>query len=72
MKQDIPNWAQWLAQDADGHWWAYEAEPHQHDSGWYENEIGKIIRLHKQPANKQWRESLQKITSSTLLPGRDT
>jgi hypothetical protein len=35
----LPDWAEWLAQDADGAWWAFEAEPNQHDRGWYENEV---------------------------------
>ena len=48
--------------DEDGVWWCYEAEPHQHDKGWYENEVGrsqKIITdsLHKLP----WRDSLKKL-----------
>jgi hypothetical protein len=40
----------WLAQDADGTWWAYEAwayEPNQQDRGWYENEVGRILRVGK-------------------------
>ena len=41
----IPAWAQWLAQDEDGTWWAYEAEPNQQHNGWYENEVGRIQRL---------------------------
>jgi len=30
----IPEWVYWLAQDADGTWWGYEVEPHQHHQGW--------------------------------------
>lgn len=41
----VPAWAAWLAQDADGTWWAYEAEPNKQDKGWYENEVGRIARL---------------------------
>jgi hypothetical protein len=36
----VPAWVAWLAQDADGAWWGYEAEPNQQDRGWYENEVG--------------------------------
>lgn len=57
---DIPHWVKWLAQDADGAWWGYEAEPLQHHSGWYENEVGKIIKLYSAPANANWKQSLQK------------
>lgn len=35
----------WFAQDADGTWWGYEAEPNPMDRGWYENEVGRIVRL---------------------------
>ena len=56
---DIPDWARWLAQDADGTWWAYEAEPHQHHQGWYENEVGRSLKLNTEPANHHWQSSLQ-------------
>lgn len=36
----VPAWAAWLAQDADGAWWAYEAEPNKQDKGWYEKRSG--------------------------------
>lgn len=55
-----PAWAQWLAQDADGTWWAYEHEPNEGAVSWYENEVGKSIRLEKQPQNRRWRETLRK------------
>lgn len=44
-REQIPNWAEYVAQDKDGTWWAYEAEPNQSDNGWYENEVGRIQRL---------------------------
>lgn len=25
--KDCPSWASWMAQDADGEWWAYEKKP---------------------------------------------
>ena len=42
---NMPAWAAWLAQDEDGTWWVYEAEPNKQDHGWYENEVGRILRL---------------------------
>lgn len=54
----IPAWAEWLAQDADGAWWAYEAEPNLQDSGWYENEVGRIHRLGMGPPPADWRSQL--------------
>lgn len=56
----IPDWVRWLAQDADGSWWGYEAEPHERDDGWYENEAGRVVRLHQDAANPDWRNSLSK------------
>lgn len=41
----LPDWAAYIAQDADGTWWAYEAHPNENDTGWYENEVGRIKRL---------------------------
>lgn len=59
---DLPTWVQWLAQDANGSWWGYEAEPHQHDSGWYENEIGRHIRLFDDKPCRDWQKKLLKVT----------
>ena len=56
----VPSWVKWIAQDPDGNWWGYEAEPHQHDYGWYENEIGRCIALTSAPANPNWRTTLKK------------
>lgn len=61
-KHLIPGWARWIAMDENGSWWCYEAEPHQHDRGWYENEVGTSQQIDR-PAVKppDWRESLQKL-----------
>lgn len=45
------SWMRWIAQDKDGHWWAYEHEPHMADSGWYENEVGRSVKLRKESKN---------------------
>jgi len=57
----IPEWATFIAQDADGQWWAYEAEPNLSHISWYENEVGQVFKLAKSAANKNWKESLKKI-----------
>lgn len=60
--KNIPAWVKWLAQDKDGAIWGFEAEPHLHDHGWYENEVGRIVLLLKdssQPVN--WKNSLVSI-----------
>lgn len=54
----VPPWARWLAQDEDGTWWAYEAEPNQQDRGWYENEVGRIARLGRTAAPADWTATL--------------
>ena len=56
-----PAWARWVAQDADGAWWAYEHEPNPHDTGWYENEAGRIQRLVRGTANPGWEQSLTRV-----------
>jgi hypothetical protein len=58
---EIPAWALWLAQDADGTWWAYEAEPHRHDIGWYENEVGRYQRVNRGEANPAWQHTLKRV-----------
>jgi hypothetical protein len=56
----LPDWVQWLAQDADGVWWGYEAEPLQFDRGWYENELGRRIRILAGKPDTDWRQTLRK------------
>lgn len=63
QKINLPAWANWIAQDQDGCWWAYEVEPLQHDTGWYENEVGKIKRLHKGHLDKPWQSTLIRLES---------
>lgn len=56
-----PGWVNWIAQDASGVWWGYSVEPLRNDTGWYENEIGRCIRLGAgDPAG--WEHSLQRVT----------
>lgn len=57
-KEKVPAWARWLAQDEDGTWWAYEAEPNQQHNGWYENEVGRIQRLGVAAPPADWRSML--------------
>lgn len=58
---NIPHWARWVAQDEDGQWWGYEVEPQEYERGWYENELGRRIRLKKTAENPKWRYSLVKL-----------
>ncbi|MDH5408375.1 MAG: hypothetical protein OEY00_07170 [Gammaproteobacteria bacterium] len=60
-ESEYPDWVQWLAQDADGQWWGYEQEPLQYHAGWYENEVGRRIKLGKGEENPDWENSLQRV-----------
>lgn len=63
-KQLIPEWAEFLAQDADGTWWAYEAHPNEHDTGWYENEVGRIQRIGQTNPPEDCHATLVKVAGS--------
>ena len=58
---DLPNWINWLAQDADGTWWGYEAIPNEQHNGWYENGVGCYVRLRRDEANTDWLNSLRRV-----------
>lgn len=58
---DLPAWACWVAQDADGALWAYEAEPNQQHNGWYENEVGRIQRLGQREPPEDWKRTLRRV-----------
>ena len=57
----VPGWAHWIAQDADGAWWAYEAHPNQQETGWYENEVGRIALLGKSAPPPDWQATLARV-----------
>jgi len=57
----IPEWVNWIAQDASGKWWGYEVEPLRHDNGWYENELGRYILVKSAPPNASWQYNLIKF-----------
>lgn len=57
----LPEWVKWVSQDADGAVWGYECEPHQYHKGWYENEVGRSIKISMTKANSNWYKSLKRI-----------
>ena len=61
----LPDWINWIAQDANGSWWGYSAEPHRHDLGWYENEVGDCVLLERGQPDPGWRQSLQKVDAAS-------
>ena len=62
LNPHIPIWARWIAQDEDGTWWAYEAEPHIAEKSWYENEVGRSARLVQTTAKAHWHQTLYSLT----------
>ena len=57
----LPAWVFWLAQDEGGAWWGYEAEPLQFHNGWYENEVGRRLRVAVGETNASWRATLCRV-----------
>lgn len=57
----IPAWIKWIAQDKNGAVWGFEAEPHQHEYGWYENEVGRYKLLLQANKSPEWENSLTAI-----------
>jgi len=58
---EIPDWVCWIAQDADGIWWGYQVEPNLSHLSWYENEVGRCIRLGKRAQNADWDATLKRL-----------
>ncbi len=56
----MPSWVRWIAQDADGAWWGFSAEPLIGDVAWYENEVGRYLRLGDGAPNPNWRQTLHR------------
>lgn len=61
--EKLPGWVHWIAQDADGAWWGYEHSPNRGDIGWYENEVGRIVRLGNGPPPEDWQLTLERVRS---------
>lgn len=57
----IPGWVRWIAQDRNGAWWGFEHEPNEGAVSWYENEVGRYVKLHQAGPNSDWRETLEKV-----------
>ncbi len=58
---EIPDWVCWIAQDKDGTWWGYQVEPNLSHQSWYENEVGRCVRLGKQAQNPHWLATLKRL-----------
>jgi hypothetical protein len=56
----VPGWVRWVARDSSGVWWGYSVEPLRNDTGWYENEVGRCIRLGVS-SPEGWERSLESV-----------
>jgi hypothetical protein len=61
LRRLCPDWVRWLAQDRDGAWWGFEHEPNEGDSSWYENEVGRYLKLAQGSPNQAWRNALYPV-----------
>jgi len=55
---DVPEWVRFIAQDSDGSWWGYSVDPLQNHRGWYENELGKNVKLLQGKVVGDWRDNI--------------
>jgi len=63
----IPDWVKWVAKDNNGAWWGYSIEPLRHDTGWYENEVGRCVHIGNSVSAKDWEYSLKAVTGHVSL-----
>jgi len=61
MMRMAPPWVAWIAQDADGAWWGFEHEPNEGVCSWYENEVGRYVKLRQGAINQHWKKSLHRV-----------
>jgi len=61
LSHRIPDWVRWIAQDLNGAWWGFEHEPNEGATSWYENEVGRYVKLSQGMPNPVWRATLQKV-----------
>ena len=47
----------------DGAWWGFEVEPNEGSDNWYENEVGRYVRLGTGSPNPDWRQTLHRHPS---------
>jgi len=56
---EIPDKLKWMAQDANGDWFAYKRKPDTGFSSWLPK--GECIQIGRGDSNPDWRETLQRI-----------
>jgi len=55
---EVPEWVRFIAQDSDGSWWGYSVDPLQNHRGWYENELGRNVKLLQGKLVGDWRDNI--------------
>lgn len=56
-----PEWANWIAQDANGSWWYFEYEPSAIGCWWWSDVDGKFELVRKDAHNPNWRSTLAMV-----------
>ena len=56
---DAPEWANWLAMDADGEWYWFEREPEIEGDGW-DQDKGMSENRHELASVDSWTRSLER------------
>jgi len=57
----IPDWAEWLAQQKNGHWIIYEHKPQRNDVLGFWEADGRIDYIASDEPNPNWQDTLYKI-----------
>ncbi len=60
---DVPDWANWMAQDNDGEFVFYEEEPHQMSDRWLNDwaSDSRVLPAYYGPKPKDWTQELYQI-----------
>ncbi len=55
---EIPDWVNWIAQDADGMWYGYAVPPIKRDDDW---DSVSMVDLARGPIPKDWTQELYEV-----------
>lgn len=62
VSDKAPEWANWIAQDANGSWWYFEHEPSAVGSCYWDGGFGKLGFVRKDAPSPNWRTTLARVT----------
>lgn len=62
VETEIPDWAEWMAQDKDGTWCVFQRMPSPRDrqSMWEGGGVNRVVG-HSGKNNPNWRQTLHKL-----------